>query len=198
MLIVDVSDLGARRSAIEASLAGGVDAVQLRDRQASGRALLDAAGVLRALTAARDATLLVNDRVDVARAVRADGVHLPAASFPVAIARALLGPGALVGRSTHAPDEAVAAAIEGADYVILGPIFATPSKSALGGPLGIDAIASSRIGVPLLAIGGISVERTPAIRRAGASGIAVVRALLDAPDPQAAARALVKALGASR
>ena len=198
MLIVSVADVASRRSAIEAALAGGVDAVQLRDRQAAGRALLDAAVVLRALTDARSATLLVNDRIDVTRAARADGVHLPAASFPIAVARTLVGPGALVGRSTHAPDEAVAAARAGADYVILGPIFDTPSKRAFGAPLGVAAIASRRIAVPLIAIGGISADRVALVRNAGAHGIAVVRALLDAADPQAAAQTLVEALDVAR
>jgi thiamine-phosphate pyrophosphorylase len=198
MLIVSVADVATRRSAIEAALAGGVDAVQLRDRQAAGRALLDAAVVLRALTDARSATLLVNDRIDVTRAASADGVHLPAASFPIAVARTLVGAGALVGRSTHAPDEAVAAARAGADYVILGPIFDTPSKRAFGAPLGVAAIASRRIAVPLIAIGGISADRVALVRNAGAHGIAVVRALLDAADPQAAAQTLVEALDVAR
>ncbi len=198
MLIVDVSDVERQRAAIEASLEGGVDTLQLRDRQAAGGALLGAAAVLRSVTAASGATLLVNDRIDVARAAGADGVHLPADSFPIALARALLGPSALVGRSTHAPAEAVAAAADGADYVIIGPIFETPSKRAFGAPLGIAALAATRIDVPVLAIGGIGPEQVATVRRAGAAGVAVVRALLAAPDPRAAARALVAALDCSR
>jgi thiamine-phosphate pyrophosphorylase len=196
MLVVDVEDVGTRSAAITAALAGGIDTVQLRDRRVAGGTLLVAARALRALADTYGATLVVNDRIDVACAARADGVHLPAASFPIAVARALLGDGALVGRSTHGPMEAGAAAREGADYVVLGPIFATPSKEAFGAPLGVAALAATRIAVPLVAIGGVTVERVAEIRRAGAAGVAIVRAVLDAPDPGAAARALVNALTA--
>ncbi len=140
------------------------------------------------------APLLVNERIDVAHAAAADGVHLPAASFPVEVARRLLGPEAWIGRSTHAPEEARRAAAAGADYVVLGPVFATPSKARFGPPLGIGALAATRVDVPVVAIGGITVAEVPALRRAGAGGIAVIRAILDAPDVAAAARALVAAL----
>jgi len=196
MLIVEVGDLERRRAAIEAALGAGVDAIQLRDPRAGGGALLRAARALRALTRAAGAALLVNDRVDVALAVAADGVHLPAASFPIPAARALLGPAAWIGRSTHAPEEAVVAAAAGADYVILGPIFPTPSKARYGAPLGIAAVAATRTSVPLVAIGGVTAACVPELRRAGATGIAVVREILDAPDPGAAASALVTALAA--
>ena len=196
MLIVEVGDLERRRAAIDAALGAGVDAIQLRDPRASGGALLRAARALRSLTRATGAALLVNDRVDVALAVAADGVHLPAASFPIPAVRALLGSTAWIGRSTHAPEEAVAAAAAGADYVILGPIFPTPSKARYGAPLGIGAVAATRASVPLVAIGGVTAARVPELRRAGATGIAVVREILDAPDPGAAARALVTTLAA--
>ncbi len=194
MLIVGVDDLARHRSAIESALAEGVDALQLRDRRAGGGALLAAASVLRELTRAAGALLLVNDRIDVALASNADGVHLPAASFPIQVARHLLGPERWIGRSTHTPTEATTAAEAGADYVVLGPIFATPSKAGLGTPLGIAAIAATRLPVPLLAIGGVTADAVPALRRAGAHGIAVIRAVLDAADPRIATRALVAAL----
>jgi len=196
MLVVSVADVTARAAAITAALAAGVDTLQLRDRGAAGGELLAAATALRTLTRRRGARLLVNDRLDVARAADADGVHLPAASFAVADARRLLGPHALVGRSTHAPDEAIAAGRDGADYVVLGPIFATPSKAAYGPPLGLAAIAAAVApgASPIVAIGGITPERAAQARAAGAAGVAVVRALLDAPDPDAAAAALVAAL----
>jgi thiamine-phosphate diphosphorylase len=197
MLIVAVAEVRERRTAVEAALAAGVDAVQLRDRRAGGRALLEAAAALRAATRAAGAALLVNDRVDVALAAGADGVHLPAAALPTAAARRLLGPEAWIGRSTHAPAEAEAAAAGGADYVVLGPIYATPSKAAFGEPLGPGALAAAGARVPLVAIGGITPERVAEVRGAGAYGIAVVRAVLAAPDPGAAARALVAAAGAA-
>lgn len=198
LLIVDVNDVTTRGAAIDAALAAGIDAIQLRDKRAAGGALLAAARALRTLTRAHDARLLVNDRIDVALAVDADGVHLPAASFPVVAARRLLGPDAWIGRSTHAPEEAVRAAAEGADYVVLGPIFATPSKAAFGAPLGLDALAAAAVrgACPLLAIGGVTLATAPELRAAGAHGVAVIRAVLDATDPATIARALVAATNA--
>jgi thiamine-phosphate pyrophosphorylase len=140
MLIVEAADVAERRGVIAAALGAGVDAVQLRDRRASGGALVAAARDLRRLTHDHSAALLVNDRIDVALAASADGVHLPADSFPIAVARRLLGPGAWIGRSTHSPARRRPTAADGADYVVLGPIFATPSKTAFGTPLGIAAL----------------------------------------------------------
>jgi thiamine-phosphate pyrophosphorylase len=196
MLVVTVDDVRQRRDALTAALSGGFDAIQLRDRRAAGGALLDAARELRVLTREHRAALIVNDRIDVARAASADGVQLPAASFSVAAARALLGPETWIGCSTHAPAEAVAAARAGADYVILGPIYATPSKAQYGEPLGLGAITATRIDVPLIAIGGVTRARAAELRTAGAAGFAVVREVFEASDAGAAARALVEAVAA--
>jgi thiamine-phosphate pyrophosphorylase len=196
MLVVATGDVARRADVIAAALAGGVDAVQLRDRDADGGALLAAARTLRALTSAYGAALLVNDRTDVAIVADADGVHLPAAGLTIVHARALVRDRLLVGRSTHGADEARAAAAAGADYVILGPIFATPSKHGYGAPLGADVIRAARSTVPVIAIGGIDGAQAGAVRRAGADGIAVVRAILEAPDAALAARALAHALDA--
>jgi thiamine-phosphate pyrophosphorylase len=190
MLVVSAGDVRTRSAAIDAALAAGVDAVQLRDRDAAGGALLVAAVALRATTRRHGARLLVNDRIDVALAADADGVHLPASSFATADARRLVGASRLVGRSTHSAAEAAVAAAEGADYVILGPIFATPSKARYGAPLGLEVLATTAT-IPVVAIGGITSERAALVRRAGAHGVAVVRAILDAPDPAAAALALI-------
>jgi thiamine-phosphate pyrophosphorylase len=194
MLIVAVADVTHRPGVVTAALAAGVDAVQLRDRSASGGALLGAARALRTMTRAHGATLLVNDRVDVALAAAADGVHLPGASFPTAIARRLLGANAWIGRSTHSPAEAEAAAANEADYVVLGPIFATPSKQAFGPPLGVAALSGAHPSAPVIAIGGIDATNSGAVRRAGGYGVAVIRAILDADDPAAATRAIRAAL----
>ena len=194
MLIVDTADVTQRRAAIEAALAGGVDTVQLRDRRAPGGPLLAAARVLRALTYNHEAALLVNDRIDVAIAADADGVHLPAAAVPTATARRLLGPKAWIGRSTHAAAEAATAAADGADYVVLGPIFATPSKEPFGPPLGISALTAVATTAPLIAIGGITPEHVAALRTAGAHGVAVIRAILDSSDPAGAARSFRAAI----
>jgi thiamine-phosphate pyrophosphorylase len=194
MLIVAAADVTSRPDVITIALASGVDTLQLRDRRASGSALMAAAQALRTLTREHGAALLVNDRIDVAVAAAADGIHLPAASFPTATARRLLGAQALIGRSTHSPAEAEAAAAAGADYVVLGPIFATPSKEAFGPPLGVDALAAAHPTRPLIAIGGIDTTNAAAVHKAGAHGIAVIRAILDAKDPVAATHALRGAL----
>jgi thiamine-phosphate pyrophosphorylase len=190
MLIVEAADATARREVIAAALAAGVDAVQLRDRHVAGGVLLAAARELRTLTRTHAARLLVNDRIDVALAAGADGVHLPAASVPIAVARTLLGADAWIGRSTHAAHEAEAAAAEGADYVVLGPVFATPSKEAYGPALGVAALAAARGTTPIVAIGGVATTNAADIRAAGAHGVAVIRAILDATDPAAATRAI--------
>ena len=197
MLIVEAADVADRHGVIAAALAAGVDTIQLRDRRTAGGPMLTAALALRTLTRDHGAALVVNDRIDVARAAGADGVHLPAASFPIAVARQLLGPDAWIGRSTHAAAEAATAAAEGADYVVLGPIFATPSKRTFGAPLGLAALATTRIACPVVAIGGISPANVASLRSTGANGIAVIRAILDAPDPAAATHALRAAVDAS-
>lgn len=175
---------------VAAALRGGVGAVQLRERDLPARELLALATALRALTRAAGAALLINDRIDIALACDADGVHLPGQSFTVAEARALLGPGRLIGVSTHASAELAAAA--GADFAVFGPLHDTPSKRAYGPPLGLDALRAARAATarPLFAIGGIDPPRAAAARQAGADGVAVIRAILAADDPAAAAAAL--------
>jgi thiamine-phosphate pyrophosphorylase len=177
---------------VGAALRGGIGAVQLRERGLETRALLALATALRAATRAAGAALLINDRIDVALACDADGVHLPGHSFTVPEARVLLGPRRLIGISTHHPDAVAAAAAAGADFAVFGPIFATPSKAAYGAPLGVDALAAARAAspLPLFAIGGVDATNAAAVRAAGADGIAVIRAVLAADDPLAAAAAL--------
>jgi thiamine-phosphate pyrophosphorylase len=180
---------------VRAALEGGVRAVQLREKDLEGRALYQLAAQLRELTARYQARLLINDRLDVALAVEADGVHLGQTSFPVAVARQLLGPNKLIGVSTHNPEE-IAAAV-GADFLVFGPVYATPSKAKYGEPQGImrlrQAVAQSPS--PLLAIGGITVERATEVLSTGAHGIAVISALSAAPDPARAASAFLLQLG---
>jgi thiamine-phosphate pyrophosphorylase len=177
---------------VEQALRAGVDAVQLRAKDLDGGALCELAGQLCELCHRHGARLLINDRIDVALAVGADGVHLPANSFIPRDARRLLGPDALIGVSTHSLDDARAAQQGGADFIVFGPIFDTPSKRGFGPPLGLDALAevTRTIALPVVAIGGISVARAPAVYAHGAHGIAVVAAILAAPEPGAAASAL--------
>jgi thiamine-phosphate pyrophosphorylase len=200
-----VADLAGARgrplaAVVAACLRGGVHAVQLRAKTLPTRPLLDLAVALRGLTARHGARLLVNERADVALAVGADGVHLPADGLPVDAARRLFGPGRLVAASTHSVAEAERAAGAGADLVVFGPVFDTPSKQEFGPPQGLDVLRDvcRRVAVPVVAIGGITAGRLEAVRDRGAAGVAVIRALLDAEDPEGAATALVRAWYAGR
>jgi thiamine-phosphate pyrophosphorylase len=182
---------------VEAALAAGLPAVQLREKDLPGRPLLALAERLRTATARTGALLLVNDRLDVAIAVEADGVHLGGGSVPAPVARRLLPPGRLVGVSTHAPAEVAAAAAGGADFCLFGPVYATPAKDAFGPPQGEDRLraAVAAAPIPVLAIGGVGPAEAARVRAAGAAGVAIIRAILAAPDPSAATRALLAALG---
>ena len=197
-----VAGADAPLAALAAAVEGGADWLQLRERGLSRHALLswvdDATAVARAAAARRhgDLRVLVNRRVDVALAAEADGVHLGFDALAPGRARALLGPGRLLGVSAHAVDELATAA--GADYAHLAPIFAPLSKPAERPPLGLGALAAARAaGVPLLAQGGIDAGNAGAAVAAGASGVAVTGAVLGAADPAAAARALRAALAAA-
>ena len=178
---------------VEAALRGGVRAVQLREKDLSAAELLPLAGELRAATRRYQAKLLINDRIDIALAVHADGVHLGGHSLSVAVARHLLGPERLIGVSTHHPDEIAAAALDGADFVTFGPVFATPSKAAYGPPVGLEALCSACAAAPLpvFALGGIHAGQLPQIQTSGAHGLAVISAIIAARDPEDAARTLL-------
>jgi thiamine-phosphate pyrophosphorylase len=186
---------GALVAVVEACLGAGLRAVQLREKDLPGGALFRLAGELRALTWRFGARLIVNERADVAVAVSADGLHLPAAGLPVDAARRVLGHDRLLGVSTHDAAEASAAGRAGADYVVFGPVYETPSKEAYGAPQGLDGLAEAclRSPVPVVAIGGITAERVGDVARAGAAGIAVIRPLLGARDPDVATRELLSA-----
>jgi thiamine-phosphate pyrophosphorylase len=178
-------------SAVRAALSGlppGVAAVQLREKDLSAAALLELACRLLPICKAAAAPLLVNDRLDVARAALADGVHLPSRGLPVAQARALLGPGRIVGISCHAPGEIAAAHRDGADFALFGPVWDSPGKTARGVAALAEAVRASPL--PVLAIGGVTAETAPRAMEAGAAGVACIRAVLAARDPAAAAREL--------
>jgi thiamine-phosphate pyrophosphorylase len=136
----------------------------------------------------------VNDRADVALAAGADGVHLPSAGIPPADARRLLGPAALVGVSCHSTADVARARDGGASFATFGPLHDTPSKRAFGPPVGLAALReAARLGLPLVALGGVDAARAPEALRAGAAGVAVIRAWLEVPDAAAAVRALLAA-----
>lgn len=170
---------------LEAAICGGVDIVQIREKHLPDRALLAALATARTVTARHDVPLVVNDRPDLALLAEADFVHLGQDDLPVPAARRL---GAAVGLSTHAPAEIDEAE---ADYLGVGPVFATPTKP--GRPaVGLDLVryASEHARQPWFAIGGIDLANVQAVIEAGAERLAVVRAIGDAPDPERAARAL--------
>lgn len=179
------------------AVAGGVNLVQLREKDLPAGDLLRLAQRLRQVTAGR-ALLLVNDRLDVALAAGADGVHLPEIGLPVAEARRLLGRNHLVGRSVHSLAEALRAQAEGADYVQVGTIY--PSRShpdaPPAGPRLIQGVAR-QVRIPVLAIGGVNEDNVAEVTRAGAAGAAVISAILASPSPQLAAQGLWRAIEAA-
>jgi thiamine-phosphate diphosphorylase len=192
MLVTDAGSIhdqdGARR--ILAAVRGGAGVVQLRDRGAGSGELLCRAHALRCLLP--ETFFLVNDRVDVACAAAADGVQLPHGSLPVSVSRRLLGPQSLVGRSIHSVPEAQAAAAEGADFLIVGTIYPTathPGRSPAGLLL-LEAVAAA-VELPFYAIGGITAQNAVECIRHGAHGVAVIRAVAEAPDPEIAAGRLL-------
>ena len=181
---------------MERALAGGVQAVQLREKDLPEAEFLQLARSLRELTARYGAKLLVNRRLEAALAVGADGVHLGAGKESILTARRRLGPRALLGVSTHSLAELRLAAAAGADFVTFGPVWFTPSKAPFGAPVGPQRLAAACAAalLPVFALGGVTPARIPELRAAGASGAAAIGALLSAADPTAAARQFRAAL----
>ena len=182
-------DLTAR---VAAGISGGVDLVQLRDKHTPTEELLQLAGELKETCDREGAIFIVNDDAVLARLSGAAGVHLGQEDGPIAEAREMLGPEAVIGRSVGTPDEALEAILEGADYLGVGAVYETPTKPE-GGVAGLALVrelARAELPVPWFAIGGITLETAGEDVAAGAPGFAVVRAILDAEDPEAAAREL--------
>ncbi len=179
----------------EAALRGGVTVLQLRWKSGPLREMLRLGEALRELCRRYGVPFLINDRVDVAMALHADGVHLGQDDLPPEVARHLLGPHALIGISARTPEQARAAEAAGADYLGTGSVFPTASKAnpTLIGLEGLAAVVRSTR-LPVVAIGGVNPENAAACIRAGAAGVAVISAITQAPDPEAAARALRQAV----
>lgn len=176
-----------------AALDGGATVIQLRDKKATTRALVEEGLALRALTRKRGALLIVNDRIDVALAIEADGAHVGQDDdMPVALARKLLGPDRILGVSAGNLQEAQIAVDSGADYLGVGPIYATHTKADAGEPIGLSLLTelASRYSTPLIAIGSIKADNSAAVLQAGAQGIAAIRAVVSAEDIVAATRTL--------
>ncbi len=195
LYVITDRQLSNGRSHLEvarAAIVGGASVIQLRDKEATTRQLVEMGGKLRALTREKGVTFMVNDRVDVALAVDADGVHVGQDDMPVPLARRLMGPGKIVGASAATSSEARKAEAEGADYVAASPVFSTPTKPDAPPPTGLEGLRAivEAVSLPVIAIGGINPENAGAVIQAGAAGVAVISAVVSAPDIAAAARRL--------
>jgi len=181
--------------AVEGALTGGIRTVQLREKDLSVAELYPLAREMRELTRRYQAQLLINDRLDLAMAVQADGVHLGGHSLPTSVVRQVLGDDFLIGVSTHHPSELPIQADAGADFVTFGPVYATPSKLAFGDPVGETqlALVCRNSPLPVFALGGIRCDRLAAVRKCGAHGAAMIAAVLAAEDPCKAADELLAA-----
>lgn len=177
-------------------LAAGLPAVQLREKDLAARELAELGRRLRALTAAHSARLVVNDRIDVALAVGADAVQRTGASLAVEDLVTIADKRLQIGASVHSLAEAEAAEHAGADWLVFGPVFDTPSKRAYGPPQGLAKLAevARQVTIPVIAIGGITPQRVRDVRTAGARGVAVISAILAADSPAAATRAFLERL----
>jgi thiamine-phosphate pyrophosphorylase len=181
---------------LEQALQGGVRAVQLREKDLSGSELFVLAEKTHKLCQRYDALLFVNDRVDVALAVEADGVQLGAASIPIEAARELLGPRKIIGASTHSLGEANEAVQHGADFILFGPVYFTPSKASYGSPQGLEALKKivEKISLPVYAIGGIKLDNIEDVRRTGVRGVALISAVMSAKNPAEATQNILSQL----
>jgi len=185
---------------VEAAIAGGIDVVQLREKQMTARERYDLGRKLRELTREADVPLIVNDRIDLAAAIGADGVHLGDDDLPVDVAREQLGDDALIGRSVSTTEAAREAEDAGADYLGVGAVYATSSKDtdAEQSEIGLDRVRAidDAVDIPFVGIGGVTADTAGDVVAAGADGVAVISAITAAEDPEAATRALNDAVDA--
>jgi len=201
-VITDRAAAGGRAlpDVVRAAVEGGATVIQLRDKEATTRDLIELGRALLEVTLPAGVPLIVNDRVDVALAIDAQGVHVGVDDMPVALARRLLGPDRLLGYSPDSPAGARQGQQEGADYLGIGDVFGTPSKADAGAPIGLAGLAAaiSAVSIPVVAIGGITPANAADAIRAGAAGVAVISAVVGAGDPAAAALRLRNAVVVGR
>jgi thiamine-phosphate pyrophosphorylase len=191
-----VIDAAAAPAVVPAALEGGVDVVQLREKDASDEEIVEAAGLILALCDEHEALFVLNDRPDLAGVCAAHGVHVGQDDEPVESVRATVGPDTIVGVSTHSREQIDAAEESSADYFAVGPVWETPTKAGRP-PVGLDLVeyaASRERSEPWFAIGGIDLQRVEAVADAGAKRIVVVRSIRDADDPRAVAEGLRRVL----
>lgn len=197
LMVISDPDTGAGRGLLDivrGALRGGAPAIQLRAKAATAREMLELARALAPEIRSAGALFLVNDRVDIALSAGAGGAHLGDDDLPLSAARAIAPPGFVLGRSADTVEQARAAEREGADYIGAGPVYVTASKADAGIPIGPDGIRNiaSAVGIPVVGIGGIKNTTAGAVTAAGAAGVAIIRAVINAPDPERATRALLR------
>lgn len=196
LIVVTDPECGGRplMDVVRAALQGGAPAIQLRMKDIDARPMADTVRALLAETRRAGALLFINDRVDVALAVGADGAHVGQSDLAAADVRRISPPGFLIGVSAESAALALAAQADGADYVGGGPVYATGSKADAGPPVGTERIGAiaTAVRIPVVGIGGITVQNAGAVVRAGAAGVAVISAVMQASDPEAATRALLR------
>jgi thiamine-phosphate pyrophosphorylase len=188
------------RSVVEAAVRGGVSAVQLREKECETRQFYEECLMIRDFLKSSRVPLIINDRIDIALAVDADGVHVGQQDMPVRVARKLLGPGKIIGLSVTRPEEINEEAEAYADYLAISPVFFTTTKEDIATPWGLEGIkrARSMTDHPLVAIGSIKHDNARDVILAGAQSVAVVSGIVSAPDPEAATRDLVKEVRAAK
>ena len=195
--LVTDRELARGRTTLEiagAAIRGGVSCIQLREKMCSTREFIDESLAIRSLLARHGIPLIINDRVDVALAVKADGIHLGQKDMSCSMARQLIPESMIVGISVESLDDAIAAQKDGADYLGVSPIYLTPTKTDTAKPLGLEGLRSirSEVDLPLVGIGGLNADNVAAVIHNGADGVAVVSAIVAADDPEAATRDLIE------
>jgi thiamine-phosphate pyrophosphorylase len=177
---------------VKTAVYGGTTIVQLREKDCSTRDFIEQALTVKKFLKARGVPLLINDRVDVAQAIAADGVHLGQTDMPLEIAKKILGDSMIIGISAESLEDAIEAERGGADYLGISPIYATPTKTDTASPLGLKGLREIRnaVKLPLVGIGGLNKDNAAEVIRHGADGVAVVSAIVAADDPAAAAEEL--------
>lgn len=200
-----VTDVGLSRGrghmdVVSAAIRGGATMIQLREKAATTTSFVEFGQELRAVTREAGVPLIVNDRVDVALAVGADGVHVGQDDMPAAMARRLIGSSMILGISATTLEEALRGERDGADYLGVGPIFPTGTKPDAGPAMGISGLSAiaNRVRIPIVAIGGIGPDNVASVIAAGAAGVAVVSAIVSAPDVEGAARRLRAGVSAAK
>ena len=200
-----VTDRGLARGrstleVVKAAVAGGVTCIQLREKDCSTLEFIEQALAIRSFLEAHNIPLIINDRLDVALAVAADGVHLGQNDMPLEMARKIAGRSMLIGISTESVQDAVAAEKGGADYLGVSPIYATPTKTDTAPPLGLEGLREikKRVKIPLVGIGGLNKSNAAEVIRNGADGVAVVSAIVAADDPERSAMNLKQIIDEAR